>query len=93
MIEVIFLLVSIKQKGLSKNVKKHENESCYSHKRTFIFSNTIEKGNKNNWDLNKILTELAVPKDQKQLILDSGKLRFENISCFLRILVLTAGRM
>src|SRR6188768_2607683 len=27
----------------------------------------FEKGEKNNWDLNKILTELAVPKTQKQL--------------------------
>lgn len=28
----------------------------------------FEKGNKNNWDLNKILTELQVPKEQKQLV-------------------------
>jgi len=32
----------------------------------------FEKGNKNGWDLNKILTELQVPKEQKQLILDKG---------------------
>lgn len=32
----------------------------------------FEKGKKANWDLNKILTELQVPKDQKQLILDLG---------------------
>ena len=30
----------------------------------------FDKGNKNNWDLNKILTELQIPKEQKQLILD-----------------------
>jgi len=30
----------------------------------------FEKGNKANWDLNKILTELQVPKDQKALLLD-----------------------
>jgi peptidyl-tRNA hydrolase len=32
----------------------------------------FDKGNKNNWDLNKILTELAIPKEQKQLLLDLG---------------------
>ena len=32
----------------------------------------FEKGNKNNWSLDKILTELQVPKEQKQLILDLG---------------------
>ncbi|MCK9429717.1 MAG: hypothetical protein M0R17_06900 [Candidatus Omnitrophica bacterium] len=29
----------------------------------------FEKGNKNNWDLKKILTELSVPKEQKELLL------------------------
>jgi len=29
------------------------------------------KGNKNGWDLNKILTELQIPKEQKQLVIDS----------------------
>ena len=32
----------------------------------------FEKGNKAKWDLNKILTELQIPKEQKQLILDLG---------------------
>jgi len=32
----------------------------------------FNKGKKANWDLNKILTELQVPKEQKQLILDLG---------------------
>lgn len=32
----------------------------------------FEKGKKANWDLNKILTELQVPKEQKQLILDKN---------------------
>ena len=32
----------------------------------------FEKGNKNNWSLDKILTELAIPKEQKQLLLDLG---------------------
>ena len=30
----------------------------------------FEKGKKVGWDLNKILTELQIPKDQKQLLLD-----------------------
>src|SRR5574344_270918 len=30
------------------------------------------KGEKAKWDLNKILTELAVPKEQKQLLLELG---------------------
>lgn len=32
----------------------------------------FEKGKKNGWDLNKILTELQIPKEQKQIILDKG---------------------
>jgi hypothetical protein len=39
----------------------------------------FEKGNKNNWDLNKILTELSIPKEQKKLILDLGKTNREEI--------------
>ena len=37
------------------------------------------KGEKNKWDLNKILTELGIPKEQKQLIIDSGKTDREEI--------------
>ena len=32
----------------------------------------FSKGNKNNWELSKILTELQIPKAQKQIILDKG---------------------
>jgi len=32
----------------------------------------FEKGKKNNWDLNKTLTELQVPKEQKQIILNKN---------------------
>jgi hypothetical protein len=39
----------------------------------------FEKGEKNKWDLNKILSELAIPKEQKQLILDLGKTNREEI--------------
>ncbi|HOO68459.1 MAG TPA: hypothetical protein PLC53_03740, partial [Bacilli bacterium] len=31
----------------------------------------FEKGNKNNWSIDKILQELAIPKEQKQLVIDS----------------------
>lgn len=37
------------------------------------------KGEKNNWSLEKILTELAIPKEQKQLVLDLGKTNREEI--------------
>ncbi len=39
----------------------------------------FKKGNKNNWSLDKILTELAIPKEQKQLILSLGKTNREEI--------------
>jgi hypothetical protein len=39
----------------------------------------FNKGKKNNWDLNKILTELQIPKEQKQLILDSDNTTIEDI--------------
>ena len=32
----------------------------------------FEKGKKNNWNLNKILTELQIPKEQKQIILNKN---------------------
>ena len=32
----------------------------------------FDKGKKANWDLNKILTELAIPKEQKQLLIELG---------------------
>lgn len=32
----------------------------------------FEKGQKNNWSLDKILTELQIPKEQKQIILDKN---------------------
>jgi hypothetical protein len=39
----------------------------------------FKKGQKSGWDLNKILNELQVPKEQKQLILDLGKTNREEI--------------
>ena len=43
-------------------------EILHSDKAIQIF----EKGKKNNWSLDKILTELQIPKEQKQLLLDLG---------------------
>lgn len=39
----------------------------------------FDKGKKNNWSLDKILTELQIPKEQKQLILDLGKTNIDEI--------------
>ena len=39
----------------------------------------FDKGIKNNWSLDKILTELQIPKEQKQLILDSNLTDREDI--------------
>jgi hypothetical protein len=39
----------------------------------------FDKGQKNKWDLTKSLTELAIPKEQKQLIIDLGKTNREEI--------------
>ena len=50
-----------------------ENEVNFSLKSVEILSSpkadeVFRKGDKNNWSIDKILTELAVPKEQKQLI-------------------------
>lgn len=47
----------------------------YSDKGIEVFN----KGQKNNWSLDKILTELSIPKEQKKLIFDSGKTDREDI--------------
>lgn len=39
----------------------------------------FEKGEKNGWDLNRILTELQIPKEQKQIILDKNITNREEI--------------
>ncbi len=39
----------------------------------------FNKGEKNNWSLDKILSELQIPKEQKDLILSSGKTSREDI--------------
>jgi hypothetical protein len=60
------------------------NEVAFNLKAVNILSSPkaeqiFAKGIKVNWDLNKILTELQVPKEQKQLILDLGKTNREEI--------------
>ena len=59
------------------NQEAFDNQVQYRTKAVEILSSdkakqVFEKGAKNGWDLNKILTELAIPKEQKQLILDKG---------------------
>ena len=39
----------------------------------------FSKGEKNNWPLDKILSELQIPKEQKELILQSGKTNIDDI--------------
>jgi hypothetical protein len=66
------------------NQEEYNNQVRYRLKAIDILSSDkakqiFEKGKKANWDLNKILTELQVPKEQKQLILDLGKTNREEI--------------
>lgn len=53
------------------------NEISYKLKAVEILNTTkakktFEKGEKNSWSLNKILTELQIPKEQRELILEFG---------------------
>lgn len=53
------------------------NEISYKLKAVEILNTTkakktFEKGEKNSWPLNKILTELQIPKEQRELILEFG---------------------
>lgn len=50
-------------------------EILTSDKAKQVFS----KGEKANWDLNKILTELSIPKEQKELIKSLDKTKLEDI--------------
>lgn len=43
----------------------------------------FRKGEKNNWPLEKILSELQIPKEQKNIILNSGLTRLSDITSFL----------
>ena len=78
-------LFSILQDAVDSYGKKLPlNQVNYSLKSVEILQSTkaiqiFEKGKKSNWDLNKILTELAIPKEQKQIILDKGLTTREEI--------------
>ena len=59
------------------NQEEYNNQVNYRLKATEILlsdkaKQVFAKGEKAKWDLNKILTELAIPKEQKQLLLDLG---------------------
>jgi hypothetical protein len=59
------------------NQKEFKNQVNYSLKTVDILSSdkakqVFAKGEKNGWSLNKILTELQIPKEQKQIILDKN---------------------
>lgn len=59
------------------NQEEYNNQVNYRLKATEILlsdkaKQVFAKGEKVKWDLNKILTELAISKEQKQLILDLG---------------------
>jgi hypothetical protein len=66
-----------KNSDIVKNQEEYNKEVNYRLKAVEILSSdkakqVFDKGNKNNWNLDKILTELAIPKEQKQLLLDLG---------------------
>lgn len=57
------------------NQEEYTNQINYRLKAVDILSSDkalqiFKKGENNNWDLNKILTELQIPKQQKKIILD-----------------------
>jgi len=72
-------------KTTTKYSQAQQNEINYVLKAVDILQSdkgkqVFEKGRKSNWDLNKILTELQIPKEQKQLILDLGKTEINDIT-------------
>jgi hypothetical protein len=65
-------------KATIKYSAKQQDQINYTLKAVDILNSdkakqVFDKGVKNNWTLDKILTELAIPKEQKQLILDLQK--------------------
>ena len=67
-----------------KNQEEYNKKVQYRLKAIEILSSDkakeiFEKGIKNKWSLDKILTELQLPKEQKQLIIDNGKTNREEI--------------
>ena len=68
----------------AEEIKSEQSEVAYVLKSVNILQSdkakqVFEKGNKNKWSLDKILSELQIPKEQKQLILDLNKHNREDI--------------
>ena len=66
------------------NQEDYDNRVKYNLKSVEILSSdkasqVFAKGKKNGWDLNKILTELQIPKEQKQIIRDKNLVNREEI--------------
>jgi len=66
------------------NQEEFNNQVQYRLKAVEILSSDkakqiFEKGEKNKWNLDRILTELQIPKEQKQIILNLGKTNREEI--------------
>mgnify|MGYP001591573781 CR=1 FL=1 len=60
-------------KRVATNTKNRTSRSHKTKKRLEIKRlRLLSKGKKNNWDLNKILIELQIPKTQRELILSFG---------------------
>jgi len=64
--------------NFDENNKTNQDKVNYTLKSINLLSSDkaieiFEKGEKNNWSLDKILTELQIPKEQKQIILDKYK--------------------
>jgi len=73
-----------KLQKISESQEVNEDRVNYSLKAFALLSTdkakeVFAKGKKNNWDLNKILTELQVPKEQKILILEEDKTEIDDI--------------
>jgi hypothetical protein len=77
------------------NQKEYTNQVNYRLKAVdLLISNkaneVFEKGKKNSWDLNKILTELQIPKNQKQIILSFENTNFSFGKLNLRESIITS---
>lgn len=70
------------------NRKSSQDSVNYMLKATSILltnkaADAFRKGEKNNWPLEKILSELQIPKEQKNIILNSGLKKLSDITSFL----------
>lgn len=79
--------VSIEGRSVFKQIERPDVN--YSLKAVEILQSdkaeqVFNKGEKNNWSLDKILTELQVPKEQKKIILDKDFMKFHTNDLSLR---------